>query len=220
MSGKTNETIRINDTEDWDALLDEILSDADAGTRTREELYLRFLTAHADELVRATDAALPYLSVMLRGKIRTALHAAFRESGGWAAMPEEDGCVSVSGMMDRTCRNPEDRGSTACTYGQYLSSSTLPAVRQFAMRAGVYTVVCRAAKTGGRPEWAEMETDVCRELMADGTTQDEIWRILTDNHAEVVSVLADIPRALAFARCGDMPFSALMLEAEDPDRNW
>lgn len=28
MSGKTNETIRINDTEDWDALLDEILSDA------------------------------------------------------------------------------------------------------------------------------------------------------------------------------------------------
>lgn len=177
--------------------------------RAREEPYRNYIRNHADDL-RDIDKEMPRLRWILRQYIREPLYRAFLESGGWEALSTANACTPVFAMLDRECRNPEDKGSTRTTYRKYLDNS-LDGLRRRIAETVARAMIRRAIQTGDHPEWADADDE---DLLSMGNIPEYTWHILKGSHSRTAFVLSDVDAALHFALCDDMPFLALMLETK------
>ncbi|MGN0254644.1 MAG: hypothetical protein ACI4D6_01505 [Chordicoccus sp.] len=179
----------------------------------RELPYLQFLENHADRFACTADAAFFASRWTLHTRICHQFHAAFQESGGWNVLTKSEALLPVSDMLGHFCRNPEDKGSTRTTYGQILSD-ILSGMRTDIARSAVRAMVESALADGSHPEWKEAQADL-DVLLNTGNLAEHAWQVLAETErTRAVPVLDSPQKALAFAYCDDMPFSALMLEAE------
>lgn len=199
--------------EDTTNTLVALEAETSAQMRNREHPYLQFLEYLEDRFACAADAAFFASRWTLHTRICHRFHAAFQESGGWNALTKSEALLPVSDMLGHSCRNPEDKGSTWTTYGQILSD-ILSGTRTDITRSAVRAMVESALADGSHPEWKEAQANL-DVLLNTGNLAKHAWQVLMESgRTRAVPVLGSPQKALAFAYCDDMPFSALMLEAE------